>query len=76
MTGNAVSSVYVDITEKPSVCLSVRTVMPISQPCQHGLKWDLLEMKAESSGTIKYCMFLRDLHMILVIHMSVQKALV
>ena len=33
--------------EKPSVCLSVCIFgMQISQPCQHGLKWDLLEMKA------------------------------
>ena len=40
--------------EKPSVCLSVRTVTPISQPCMHRLKPDLLEMKAESSGTAKY----------------------
>ena len=37
--------------EKPSVCL---TVTPISQPCLHRLKPDLLEMKAESSGTIKF----------------------
>ena len=37
--------------EKPSVCL---TVTPISQPYQHGLKRDLLEMEAESSGTTKF----------------------
>ena len=37
--------------EKPSVCL---TVTPVSQPCQHGLKRDLLEMEAESSGTTNY----------------------
>ena len=37
--------------EKPSVCL---TVMLISQPCLQQLKWDLLEMKAESSGISKY----------------------
>ena len=35
--------------------LSVRpTVTPVSQPCQHGLKRDLLEMEAKSSGTTKY----------------------
>ena len=34
-----------------SVCL---TVVLISQLYQHGLKQDLLKMKAESSGTMKY----------------------
>ena len=35
-----------------SVCLSIRlTVTPVSQQCQHQSKRDLLEMKAESSGT-------------------------
>ena len=38
-----------------AVCLSVcLTVKPISQPCLQLLKWGLLEMKAESSGTSKY----------------------
>ena len=36
---------------KPSVRL---TVTPVSQQCQHRSKPDLLEMKAESSGTTKY----------------------
>ena len=36
---------------RPSICLPVT---PISQPCQHWLKLDLLEMKAESSGTLEY----------------------
>ena len=43
-------AIYIKL-EKPSVCL---TVTPISQPCLHRLKPDLLEMKAESSGTIKF----------------------
>ena len=30
------------------------TIMPISQPCLQLLKWGLLKMKAESSGTSKY----------------------
>ena len=56
--------------EKPSVC---PTVMPISQPCQHGLKRDLLEMKAESSGITKYVF--TSLSVPVFIHTSVQKAL-
>ena len=32
--------------EKPSVCLSALFDTLITQPCQHGLKQDLLEMKA------------------------------
>ena len=61
--------------EKPSVCLSVRlTVTPISQPCMHRLKPDLLEMKAESSGTAKY--IFKSLHVRLLIHTSALKALV
>ena len=59
----------------PSVCLSVcPTVTPVSQPCQHGLKRDLLEMEAESSGTTKYIFI--SLHVRLLIHTSAQKALV
>ena len=61
--------------EKPSVCLSVRlTVTPISQLCMHRLKPDLLEMKAESSGTAKY--IFKSLHVRLLIHTSALKALV
>ena len=61
--------------EKPSVRLSVRmTVTPISQPCMHRLKPDLLEMKAESSGTAKY--IFKSLHARLLIHTSALKALV
>ena len=61
--------------EKPSVRLSVRrTVTPISQPCMHRLKPDLLEMKAESSGTAKY--IFKSLHVRLLIHTSALKALV
>ena len=56
---------------RPSVCL---TVTPVSQPCQHGLKRDLLEMEAESSGTTKY--IFKSLHVRLLIHTSAQKALV
>ena len=56
-------------------CLSVcPTVMPVSQPYQHGLKRDLLKMKAESSGTTKY--IYKSLHVPLLIHMSVLNALV
>ena len=57
--------------EKPSVCL---TVTPISQRCMHRLKPDLLEMKAESSGTAKY--IFKTLHVRLLIHTSALKALV
>ena len=65
--------------EKPSVRPSVRlsvclTVTPISQPCQHVLKPDLLEMKAGSSGTAKY--IFKSLHVRLLIHTSALKALV
>ena len=56
---------------RPSVCL---TVMPISQSCMHRLKPDLLEMKAESSGTTKYIFI--SLHMRLLIYTSALKALV
>ena len=60
--------------EKPSVHLSVcPTAMPVSQPRQHGLKRDLLEMKAESFGTTKY--IFKSLHVELLIYMSAQKAL-
>ena len=55
--------------EKPSVCL---TVTPISQPCLQLLKWGLLEMTAESSGTSKYIFI--SLNVPVFIHMSVQKA--
>ena len=58
-----------------AVCPSVHpTVTPVSQPCQYGLKRDLLKMKAESSGTTKY--IFKSLHVRLVIHMSALKALV
>ena len=60
--------------EKPSVRLSVRTVTPLSQPCQHVLKPDLLDMNAESSGMTKYV--LKSLHVRLLIYTSAQKALV
>ena len=61
--------------EKPSVRLSVcLTVTPISQPCMHRLKPDLLDMKAESSGTTKYVF--KSLHVQLLTHTSAQKALV
>ena len=61
--------------EKPSVRPSVRlTVTPISQPCMHRLKPDLLEMKAESSGTAKY--IFKSLHVRLLIRTSALKALV
>ena len=65
---------YIYKAENPSVCTSVcLTVMPISQPCQHGLKRDLLEMKAESSGMTKYVF--TSLHVSVFIHTSAQKAL-
>ena len=54
--------------EKPSVCLSVRTVTLLSQPCQDVLKPDLLDMKAESSGTTKYVF--KSLHVQLLTHTS------
>ena len=57
--------------EKPSVRL---TVTPVSQPYMHRLKPDLLEMKAESSGTAKY--IFKSLHVRLLIHTSALKALV
>ena len=40
--------------EKPSVCPSALFGMLITQPCQHGLKWDLLEMKAMSLWITKF----------------------
>ena len=57
--------------EKPSVCL---TVTPVSQSCQHRWKRDLLEMKAESSGTSKYIFI--SLNVPVFIHTSAQKAVV
>ena len=39
---------YIKLKSRPSVRL---TVTPLSQQCQHRWKRDLLEMKAESSGT-------------------------
>ena len=55
-------------------CLSVWTILLISQPCMHRLKRDLLEMKDESSGMTKFV--LKSLNVRLVIHTSAQKALV
>ena len=61
--------------EKPSVCPSDRlTVTPISQSCLQRLKRDLLEMKAESSGTSEYIFI--SLNVPVFIHTSVQKAVV
>ena len=61
--------------EKPFVCLSVcLAIMMVSQPCQHGLKQDLLKMEAESSGTTKY--IFKSIHVRLLIYTSAQKALV
>ena len=42
------------LSVRPSVCL---TITPISQPCLQRLKQDLLEMKAESSGTSEYIFY-------------------
>ena len=50
------------------------TVMPISQQCQHRSKPDLLEMKAESSGTSEYIFI--SLNVPVFIHTSVHKAVV
>ena len=55
----------------PFACL---TVTPVSQSCQHRSKWDLLEMKAESSGTSKYIYI--SLNVPVFVHTSVQKAVV
>ena len=61
--------------EKPSVRPSVRlTVTPVSQPCHHRSKRDLLEMKAESSGTSEYVFI--SLNVPVFIHTSAQKAVV
>ena len=61
--------------EKPSVRPSVRlTVTPISQPCLQLLKWGLLEMKAESSGTSKYIFI--SLNVPVFIHTSALKPMV
>ena len=57
--------------EKPSVRL---TVTPVSKQCQHRSKRDLLEMKAESSGTSKYIFI--SLNVPVFIHTSAQKAVV
>ena len=57
--------------EKPSVRL---TVTPLSQQCQHRSKPDLLEMKAESSGTSKYIFI--SLNVSVFIHTNAQKAVV
>ena len=66
---------YIKLKSRLSVRLSVcLTVTPVSQPCQHGLKRDLLEMEAESSGTTKY--IFKSLHVRLFIHTSALKALV
>ena len=58
-----------------AVCLSIRLIVtPVSQQCQHRLKRDLLEMKAESSGTSKYILI--SLNVPVFIHTSAQKAAV
>ena len=49
------------------------SVMSKSQSCHHRLKWDILEMKADSFGTNKY--IFASLHVI-THHTNVQKALV
>ena len=70
LEGMCVAKYLLYEAEKPYVCLSVHlTITPISQPCQHGLKRDLLEMKAESSGTTKYVF--KSLYVRLLIHTSV-----
>ena len=61
---------YIKLKSHLSICL---TVTPISQPCLHGLKTDLLEMKAESSGTTRYVF--KSLHVRLLSHTSAQKLL-
>ena len=51
------ASIYIFLlykAEKPSVCLSALFGTLISQPCQHGLKRDLLEMKAVSLRITKF----------------------
>ena len=64
--------------EKPSVCLSVRPSALfgtlISQPCQHGLTRDLLEMKTVSLRITKF--IFKSRHVQLLIHTSALKALV
>ena len=57
----------------PSVYLSVCVTL-ISQLCQHGLKRDLLEMKAVSLRITRF--IFKSLHMQLLIHTSAVKALV
>ena len=67
-------SYYIKLKSRLSVRLSVcPTVTPVSQPYQHGLKQDLLKMKADSSGTMKY--IFKSLQVRLFIHTSVQNAL-
>ena len=60
--------------EKPSVCPSTLFGTMISQPCQRGLKRDLLEMKAVSLRITKF--IFKSLYVQLLIHMSALKALV
>ena len=57
--------------EKLSVCL---TITPVSQQCQYRSKPDLLEMKAESSGTSEYIFI--SLNVPVFIYTSAQKAVV
>ena len=62
--------------EKPSVCLSVCLsvcVTLISLLCQHGLKRDLLEMKAVSLRITKF--IFKSLHVQLFTNTSAVKAL-
>ena len=55
--------------------LSVRlTVTPLSQQCQHRSKRDLLEIKAESSGTSECILISQNVPVF--IHTSAQKAVV
>ena len=60
--------------EKPSVFPSALFGTLISQPCQRGLKWDLLEKKAVSLRITKF--IFKSLYVQLLIHTSVLKALV
>ena len=66
---------YIKLNSCLSVCSSVcLSVTPLSQKYQHRLKRNLLEMKAESSGTSEYVFI--SLNMPVFIHTSAQKAVV
>ena len=71
--GTPASLYYIKLKSRLSVRPSALFGTLISKPCQHGLKRDLLEMKAVSLRITKF--IFKSLNVQLLIHTSALKAL-